>query len=47
MQIASSYARRAAPVSWLGTAALFGFIIATLAAFALLGVDESRAVLIG
>lgn len=48
MQVSAPASRpSSASVSWLATAATYGFTLAALAAFALLGVEESRILLIG
>lgn len=48
MQASAPASHSSSPkVSWLVTAATYGLTIAALAAFALLGVEESRVLLIG
>ena len=47
MHTAHTSTHRPASTNWLLTAAVYGVAIAALAAFAFLGVEESRMVLIG
>lgn len=48
MTVSALASRPSSPrVSWIATAATYGFTLAALAAFALLGVEESRVLLIG
>jgi hypothetical protein len=47
MQIAPHNENRPAPVNWAATIALYSAVFAAFAAFALLGVEESRVFLIG
>jgi hypothetical protein len=47
MQLAPQSPRPVSSVNWLVTAAVYGAALAAIAAFALFGVDETRALLLG